>query len=381
MLLGFYLLFGIQAVGAEITVVDDFEDVSGWQAFTSEEVELEIAQDEGHTGMGMRLDFDFHNYNSGGFVVARKVVSLPLSANFAFSFYVRANAPMTDFEYKLMDRSTQNMWWFKQRNFDFPTEWQKITVKKRHLEFAWGPAAAGGAELKEVAALEFTISGGAGGKGSVWIDDLTVEHRQPLGDYHLTPSVQVSTTAAGFEPTSVFDQDPTTAWKSGSIAEDQWLLIDFEQTREYGGLIIDWNQQDYAEAYEILVSNNGVDWQRIYSVAASNGGRDYVSLPDSESRYLRIDLQRSKRGQGYSIRAIEVKPYQFSSSPNRLFEAIANDSFTGAYPQYFTGKQSYWTIVGMGGDSKEALINEQGMVEIEKEAFSIEPFLYPMAGW
>ncbi len=361
------------ATAGETRVVDDFEDLTGWQMITSEGVDLEIAQDKGHTGMGMRLDFDFHEHNGGGFVLARKVVSLPLTENYAFSFYVRANAPTNNFEYKLVDPN-QNVWWFNQRYYQFPDQWQKVTVKKRHIDFAWGPS--GGTELREVAAIEFAISAGNGGKGSVWIDELTLERRAPLRAAHLPPIAQASTTAAGFEPASVFDQNPATSWKSGSIAEGQWLLIDFQEVREYGGLIIDWDSDDYAEVYEVQVSDDGEKWQRSYSVATSNGGRDYISLPDSESRYLRIDLQRSSRGQGYGIKAIDIKPYQFSSSPNQLFKAIASDSFRGAYPKYLAGEQSYWTVVGVSGDSKEALINEQGMVEVDKGTFSIEPFLY-----
>ena len=36
---------------------------------------------------------------------------------------------------------------------------------------------------------------------------------------------------------------------------------------------------------------------------------------------------------------------------------------------------SYWTIVGVNNDVKEALINEDGMVEVDKGSFSIEPML------
>ena len=360
------------SVPALIEIMDDFEEIQGWSVATSEGVDLEIAQDEGHTGMGMRLDFDFQE--AGGFLIARKSFPMALPANYAFSFYIRGNVPKNNLEFKLVDPSNANIWWRNLRDFEFPGEWKKITIKKRHIDFAWGPAAGG--ELKQIAAVEIAISAGAGGKGSVWIDDLRLEPRQPLADYTLAPNVRASTTASGHEPTAVFDQDPATDWQSGSIAEGQWFVIDFQQIREYGGLIIDWDHEDYAEAYEIQVSDDAKTWQRVYSVDSSNGGRDYVYLPDIESRYLRLDLQRSSRGRGYRIHAIEVQPYQFSSSPNKLFEAIANDSLKGAYPRYFSGEQSFWTVVGVAGDTKEAMINEEGLLEVDKASFSVEPFIY-----
>ena len=48
----------------------------------------------------------------------------------------------------------------------------------------------------------------------------------------------------------------------------------------------------------------------------------------------------------------------------------------GTYPKYFSGKQTYWTVIGARGDDKEALMNEEGMLEVDKGAFSLEPFLY-----
>src|SRR5262249_1293588 len=82
------------------------------------------------------------------------------------------------------------------------------------------------------------------------------------------------------------------------------------------------------------------------------------------------------RGQGYGIVALGVEPTDFSSSPNRFFEAIAHDSPAGTYPKYLYDRQTYWTVVGVDRDEKEGLLNEEGMLEVDKGAFSIEPFLY-----
>ena len=65
-------------------LLDDFVDLSGWQAIASGLAELRISPDEGPHGKAMRLDFDFKG--GGGFVVARKRVSMTLPESYAFSF-------------------------------------------------------------------------------------------------------------------------------------------------------------------------------------------------------------------------------------------------------------------------------------------------------
>ena len=100
---------------AQELVLDNFENLSGWSATTSEGARIEIAQDTGHTGMGMRIDFDFQA--GGGHVLVHKNLLLKLPENYAFSFYLRAEAPTNHLEFKLIDPSIdpsdpsgQNVW-------------------------------------------------------------------------------------------------------------------------------------------------------------------------------------------------------------------------------------------------------------------------------
>ena len=70
--------------------------------------------------------------------------------------------------------------------------------------------------------------------------------------------------------------------------------------------------------------------------------------------------------------AVAVPP----PTPNAVFEARARQVRRGLYPRGFSGEQSYWTIVGVDGGSRDsALISEDGAVEIVRGGFSIEPFL------
>ena len=85
----------IGAMAMKRVVLDQFHDVSGWGAVASGLAELRISQDRGPDGAAMRLDFDFKG--GGGFVVARRLLSVPLPDAYAFSFKLRGAAPRNKF--------------------------------------------------------------------------------------------------------------------------------------------------------------------------------------------------------------------------------------------------------------------------------------------
>ena len=259
------------------------------------------------------------------------------------------------------------------RDFTFPTEWQQIIDQASAHRFAWGRGRRRG--RAKIGAIEIAIAAGKGGSGSVWIDDLKLEEREPRGGAISRRRCPRRRSSRDTSPRSR-STSAETSWRSGTLAPEQWLLLDFRRRREYGGLVIDWDPDDYATGYQVQVSDDGENWTTVYSTVNGNGGRDYIYMPDGESRYVRLELERSSREQGYGVEELTVEPFEFSASPNQFFEAIARDAPTGTYPKYFTGKQTYWTVIGARGDDKEALMNEEGMLEVDKGAFSIEPFLY-----
>lgn len=361
------LVLPLFPAAAQERVLDDFETVEGWTTVTSDGVDLEVTSGEGYRGRGLRLDFDFHG--GGGYAVVRKAIPLDLPPNYAFAFYMRGAAPANNVEFKLVDASGENVWWSNRRNVDFPEAWQPVVIRKRHISFAWGPK--GGGDLDRVATLEIAITAGNGGQGSVWLDELTFHPLPEVTPYDLTPVV----TAPGDAPDAILDGDPATAWHSGDT-DSVVVTVDFLEPREYGGLVIDWHADDYATAYTVEISDDGRSWEATYTVDGGNGGRDYLYLPEHTSQYVRLVLRQSSRGRGFGIRDVEVKPLDFASSPNVLFEAMAEDAPRGRYPRYLTKEQAYWTVVGVSGDTEEALMNTDGLLEVGKTSFSIEPFLY-----
>jgi hypothetical protein len=173
---------------------------------------------------------------------------------------------------------------------------------------------------------------------------------------------------------SALDSNKSTFWRSGS-AESQWLALDFQKSSEFGGLFIYWGP-DYASEYDVLGSKDGDKWYTLYSVKEGNGERDRIFLKNPEYRYVRLAMKKSSRGKGYAVTEIEVKGPENAASPQKSYEVASEEKPAGWYPKYLSGKQTYWTLVGVNSDQKEALLNEEGMFEVDAERFSVEPFLY-----
>jgi hypothetical protein len=355
-------------------VIDAFESIAGWKTVPSEGVTLSVAPDSGVHGKSMRLDFDFHGH--GGYAVVHKNFDISLPANYEISFAIRGNAPVNTLEFKLIDSSGDNVWWSNQRDFVFPRQWRTVIRKKRHITFAWGPL--GGGELKRAAAIEIAITAGSGGKGSVWIDDLRLTPLDPESPYTLTPRLSASLSEPGHPASQAMDGSLTTTWRSRSTSasSNRSLDIDFLRRREFGGIVIDWEPGRRPARYVVTTSIDRTSWDTLYTMENGLAPRDYLYLPESDARYVRITVPSGTKASAVGIREIRIEPLAWSASKNDFFTAIARDAPLGSYPKYFSGEQSYWTVLGVDGDTHEALINEQGMLETGKGEFSIEPFLY-----
>jgi hypothetical protein len=347
--------------------LDDFEDVSGWAPVASGQAELRISRERGPSGNAMRLDFDFKG--GGGFVVAQKAFSLRLPDAYAFSFSVRGSGPANKFEFKLADPSGKNVWRYQEEAFELPADWRPLRIRSSQIEFAWGPA--GGGPAQDVGAIEFVVTAGPGGQGTVWIDGLFCEDRS----FRSIPVVAASSAAPGHEPQCAVDRRPETSWHSEAGGGPQWLQIDFQEEREYGGLIVHWAPAMRARSFAVRTSNDAREWHTVYSTNRAASVRSYVYLPGCTSRYLRLDLQAAEES-GVGIADVEVKPYDFSRSIHDFFHSIAANEPRGLYPKYLCREQTYWSPVGIADGVTRALLNEEGMVEVDEGSFSIEPFLH-----
>ncbi|MEO8295849.1 MAG: discoidin domain-containing protein [Gemmatimonadota bacterium] len=351
-------------------IIDDFDASPTWVSAPSDGVSLDLRADAGHEGRALRMDFDFQGH--GGYAVARKKVNLDLPDNYAFTFWIRGEAPVNNLEFKLIDSTGDNVWWMNQRNFTFPRGWKKVTIRRRQIEFAWGPL--GGGTAHHLAAIELAITAGTGGKGSIWIDQFALEPRPPDRPYDLVPLITASSSGDRHGADLAIDDDSLSAWRSAAGDEHPWIALDFRQNREFGGLTLEWDPASVAAEYQVQLSDDGERWSTAYSAHQANGGRDYVFLPESESRYLRV-LVLEKSADTLGLRAIHVQPLEWAATRNAFLQSIADDALRGHYPRYLTGRQSYWTIVGVNGDGDRGLLGQDGAFEPVAGGFSIEPFL------
>ncbi|HEU5050173.1 MAG TPA: discoidin domain-containing protein, partial [Gemmatimonadales bacterium] len=359
-------------------VLDDFERPGAWSAVPGEGVELRIGGGPGRDGAALRLDFDFHG--RGGYAVAHRELDLPLPENYEISFWIRGPAPSNTLEFKLIDSSGANVWWSVRRDFAPGARWTRIVIPRRHVTFAWGPL--GGGELRRAAAIEIAITAGTGGKGTVWLDDLTISEREPVRAYTATPRASAEGSTAGSSAAFAVDGDPESAWRFAHGKETPTLTVDFGQVRVFGGVTLDWGRGAVPSGATLSVSADGAAWESLARVRLA-GPKDYVRLPEAESRYLRLSFE-GPRGRGYALRELTVQPAEWSGSRTPLLGALAADAPPGRYPRYLLGRQSYWTVVGSPDDSSEALLGEDGAVEVAPGGPSLEPFVLSggrLLGW
>ena len=126
---------------------------------------------EGVDGPALRLDFDLAG--TAGYALAARSLPLELPSNYELTLWIRGDAPTNDLQIKLVDASGDNVWWFHQKNFELAHEWRLLRIRKRQIEFAWGPSE--DHELHRVARLELVVAAGhAGGSGSIYFSDLNL---------------------------------------------------------------------------------------------------------------------------------------------------------------------------------------------------------------
>ncbi|MBI5464781.1 MAG: discoidin domain-containing protein [Ignavibacteriales bacterium] len=371
MILALTLSFAVAQRVQQPLVIDACEDSTAWKSFQSIGVVASLHQDRGVAGNCIRLDVAFPQGSGYGSLVRN--LNLPLPANFGISFSIRATVPVNNFEIKVStDSSGENIWWQNNKNFSYPRLWTRIHSKRRHFSFAWGPKS--NAVLDTLRRLEFVVTAGTGGVGSVWIDDIRLRTILPLPRLLPRPTVRASSSAKGTTPENVL---PMTAgsWESRTV-HNAWIEIDYKYPHEFGGVDVVWDQSLSDVSYVVLGSLDGKAYDTLRTVLHGNGGRRLLFTPESEARFLRIATIGTSPERRFRLEEISLVPSDSLGSVNQWLEQTAARVPRGMYPRYFLREQSYWTVVGAASDEKEALFNEDGAFEVDRQRFSVEPFIH-----
>lgn len=344
----------------------DLSSPAGWKGVASEGVALEV----GPEGSALRVTYDFRG--RAGYAIVRKEAPVPLPANWRFRFRVSGSAPANDLEFKLADASGENVWWSRRRAFSPTLGGTEVVVRRRQVEFAWGPA--GGGEPRNIAAVELAFVAGPGGKGSVLVEGLSLEELPAPRPIPERLSFAASSSAPGF-PASGLEGDPPAGWRSAPDSPlPQWVEADLGGPAEFGGLVLRWGR-DFAPDYDVRLSDDRVSWRTVRRVKGVASGTAWLALPESEARWVRVATTAGAPGRGFELRGFSVEPLSFGASPNALFERIAAAAPRGRYPRYLLREQSYWTVVGTDGDDEKGLISADGAIEPAAGTFSVEPLL------
>ena len=354
---GRFSLCGIP-VTAEKIICSLFEDIESWKVFASGHAEGRVSRGEGG---GLKLEYDFHE--GGGFVALRREVAFAMPETFELGFDLKGSGAANDFEFKVADPAGVNVWRHRREGLILGSEWLGCRVCERDLPFAWGPA--GGGTPSAVGAVEFVVTAAAGGRGVLeiskpWFEDQSL---------HLPLEVMAS---SGAGAASVLSDESGAHWQADAADAKPWWMVDLGRTHRFGGLLIEWPAAGVARSFEVQVSNDGQSWSLLRRVADARGAKNHLAAPGAETRFLRLAFSNAEAA---SLRRLHLKPDAFSRLPNEFIHHVAADFPRGWFPRYWHREQSYWTVVGTPEGGRRALINEEGLIETDEGAFSIEPFI------
>lgn len=351
-------------------LLDNCENNSAWIPFQSLGVTVTHQNDAGYSGKGLRFDVNFSKGSGYGGIIRN--FNSPLPENYEISFMMKATVPVNNFEIKVSSDSVgENIWWVNNKNYTYPTEWKRFVIKKRHLGFAWGTTPT--PHPKKFCRIEIVVTAGTGGSGSVWIDDITLT-TIPLPPNQIPmPIVSASSFVKNGNPKNIL---PTMngSWIS-KTATNEWIELDLQYEKEFGAVLLNWDKSLKDLNYDVLTSYDKKKYDKIYSVNNGTSGTVIHFTLESQGRYIKIQLKSNETKVPFKLENLLLISSESLSTSNQLYEHIAKIKPIGFYPRYFLKQQSYWTIVGVPSDTREALVSEDGSVEVDKQRFSIEPFI------
>ncbi len=333
---------------------------SEWQPIVSGNAELELSSVPVGSLPALRMDFDFKG--GGGFVVARRALKQRMPEEYAVSFRLRGRGAVNHLELKLVDATGQNVWRHVQKDLRLPQRWTRMRVDSRDIDFAWGPSSGG--RLSDLSSMEFAIVAGEGGKGTVWIAGVEIEDCTPAE----APKASASSAMPDFQAPAALQGS---GWKPRPDDARPWIVIDSIEPRSMGGLIVEWLDRAPASGFRVRSSNSGIRWKTVYTAKKAGGKRSYVYLPGLKTRFLRLELDEPSAGA-----ALRVQSFEFSRSIHAFWNNVAQGEARGWHPRWLHNEQSVWTPFGTSSGAHCALMNEDGMVEVDQGSFSIEPMIW-----
>jgi phage-related protein len=77
-----------------------------------------------------------------------------------------------------------------------------------------------------------------------------------------------------------------------SANDPAWVQLDLRGQKACGGLRIVWGD-DYAAAYAVELSANGLNWYPVFTSEQGRGGEERILWRNPEARFLRVHCRAS----------------------------------------------------------------------------------------
>ncbi|GAC1305086.1 MAG: discoidin domain-containing protein [Steroidobacteraceae bacterium] len=333
--------------------------LSGWRTTVSGQAKLSLSVIRSSRAPVLRMDYDFKS--GTGFVVARRELQRRVPGDYAINWRMRSEGPINNLELKLIDRSGLNVWRYVFKDLRSSKRWKRCRIESRDIEFAWGPST--GAILAELGYLEFAIVATAGGDGKLWISDLSFEDCGPAE----RPRAHVSSGQTA--PASEGDADAL-VWHPDNHELKPWIELDWVHERVIGGLVIEWLAAAPGGGFRVLAARRAGRKKVIYVAARAGGRVSNVYIPGTRARHIRLEVD--SRSSGATIR---VQSFEYSRSIEAFWYRVAAVQPRGWHPRWLHREQTEWTPSGTAEGTHSALLNTDGMLEVDVGTCSVEPMI------
>jgi len=344
-------------------------DPGDWAANAAQGSRASVAVERRSRGPELRFDFSLAGH--GAWAIARRDVAFELPAHYVITFVVRGEADPHELQVKLVDPSGANVWWWRRRDFAPPPEAERLVLRRASLEFAWGPRSGG--DPDRIGAVELAVASDRGATGTLWIEALRVEPREPPAGPPRARSVRASSSAPGHGPEHVLARDERSCWRAARDDGSPWLELDLGGLCEWGGLAVDFAGVERAPACRVAGSEDGARWTTLAEDPGGAGARRWIRTGEAEARFVRLELAA---GAHADLSHVAVVPIELAVSPARFASGLARAAPRGRFPRHLLGEHAYWALVGGDGDERKGLLGADGALEVDAEAFSLEPFLW-----
>lgn len=337
---------------------------SGWEVEPSEGNAGKVEYVTTKQGApAMRLHYQFKT--GSGFVIARKVIDRTMPPNYAFTYDLGGSPARQTIEFKQLDDSKLNVWWVNRRNVDIGERSSRRHLK-RHFEFAWGPTGGdigGPKRFEKVHAIEIVVTSVSGGEGYIDVSRLTLEDLPDVPAWDGTGKFKV-----------LVDRHQVPELSDGDVRTGIEIAMNSQEGRAVDFRILFDREYDFGG-----ISVMGDEGQ-VGTIGRSKSPT-LSNQPLKPVMAVWWPTKLNAEGRAWVTEVIvhrEIVIANLTGAFREVGQRIGNQPETrGLFPRpYSMNEQSFWTVMGEpGGATDEALINEDGAIEVFRSGPSVEPFV------